>query len=92
MMHKNNSVKPEDILPDGKDTTIIDGKEIRKGTVAAFLANINILENPSSSVQHKQDAIDKLQELAPSVITVGLHHHVQFKNPQVEQILKDACS
>lgn len=85
------SVRPEDIIPDGADNTSINGAVVRKGTIAAFLANINILENPHSSEQQKQGAMEMMRELAPSVIAAGLHQHVTFKNIIVENILIDAA-
>ena len=89
-MKNNNSIRPEDLLPNGQDTTIINGKEVRKGTIAAFLANTDILESQNATEEQREDAIDMLKELAPGVIAIGLHRHVQFKNAQVEQILLDA--
>ncbi|VVC75428.1 hypothetical protein AQUSIP_07180 [Aquicella siphonis] len=89
-MSNMNPVLPEDVLPDGVDTTAINGKIVRKGTIAAFLANADILENPAATQQQKQQAINTMQELAPAVITIGLHKHVVFRNAQVEQILVDA--
>ncbi len=85
-----HSVKPEDILPDGIDSTILNGRVVRKGSIAAFLANLEILENPNATEQQKQNAIDTMRDLAPAVITIGLHKHVIFKNEQVEKILVDA--
>lgn len=46
---ENNSVRPQDILPDGVDHTSFNGKSVRKGTIAALLANIAILENPAAA-------------------------------------------
>lgn len=89
-MSSNNSVRPEDILPDGVDSTTINGKTVRKGTIAAFLANTDILENLNSTEQQKHEAINTMKELALSVIAIGLHKHVIFKNPSVEQILVEA--
>jgi hypothetical protein len=89
-MSNNNSVRPEDVLPDGVDTTVINGKMVRKGTIAAFLANTDILENQQTTEQQRQEALNMMRELAPSVIAIGLHKHVRFKNTQVEQILIDA--
>lgn len=89
-MQNNTPVRPEDVLPDGADTTIINGKTLRKGTIAAFLANIEILENPQVTEQQKQDALDTMKELAPAVVSIGLHKHVIFKNPQIEKILVNA--
>ncbi len=83
------TIRPEDILADGADTTIINGKVLRKGTVAAFLANIDLLENEHTSEQQKHEALKLLEELAPAIITLGLHHHVIFKNKHVEQLLVD---
>lgn len=86
-MNNTKSVRPEDILPDGVDSTTIQGKVVRKGTVAAFLANVVILEDPNSSPAEKANAKSMLQELAPDVVTIGLHQHVTFKNPEAENIL-----
>lgn len=90
MSKDNYSVRPEDILPDGVDSASINGTLVRKGSIAAFLANTDILQNPNSSEQQKQEAINTMHELADAVIAIGLHKHVTFKNPQVEQILVDA--
>jgi hypothetical protein len=83
-------VRPEDILPDGVDNTTINGKMIRKGTIAAFLANADILENKNTTKQQRQEAINMMKQLAPAVVSIGLHKHVVFKNNLVEQILVDA--
>lgn len=83
----NNLVRPEDILPDGVDSTFINGKMVRKGTIAAFLANVDLLEKENATEQQRREAINIMKELAPAVISIGLHKHVVFKNNQVEQIL-----
>lgn len=81
-------VRPEDILPDGVDSTVMNGQAVRKGTVAAFIANIDILEDTKTSAEQKQSAMQILRELAPAVRTVGLHKHVTFKNPLIEQLFE----
>lgn len=86
----NKLIRPEDILPDGVDSTTINGKIVRKGTIAAFLANADILENKNATEQQKQEAINTMKELATAVVSIGLHKHVVFKNNQIEQILIDA--
>lgn len=88
-MKNNNPVTAEDVLPDGVDTTTIDGKILRKGTITAFLLNLEILENPEATEPQKQAAVNMMKELAPTVINVGLHKHVVFKNSQAEKILID---
>ncbi|MCE0722995.1 MULTISPECIES: hypothetical protein [Legionella] len=89
-MPHHNSIRPEDVLPDGVDSTSINGKIVRKGTIAAFLANVAIFETQDSTEKQKQDAMKAMKELAPGVIAIGLHQHVVFKNREIEQILIDA--
>lgn len=87
MMTTINSINPENILPDGDDHLIINGKMARKGSIAAFIANIEILENPQVHEQQKQAALAMIKTLVPVVIAVGLVKHVTFKNHEVEQML-----
>ncbi|WP_454780515.1 hypothetical protein [Legionella sp. WA2022007384] len=89
-MSNHNSIRPQDILPDGVDNTSINGTIVRKGTIAAFLANAEILEQHNSTEIQKEDAIKTMKELAPAVIATGLHQHAVFKNKEIEQILIDA--
>lgn len=89
-MKNNKPVRPENILPENVNSTTINGTLIRKGTIAAFLANTEILENNNATQQQKQKAIQTMRELAPAVIAVGLHKHAVFRNAHVEQILIDA--
>lgn len=85
-MTNNASTKPEDILPDDENFADFNGVTIRKGSVAAFLKNIDTLET-CVSVQDKAAAIEKIKQLAPAIIATGLHRHAQFKNKLIEDIL-----
>jgi len=84
------SIQPEDILPDGVDKIEMNGRVVRKGTIAAFLANIEIFEDFKANEEQKQEAAVALKNLASAVVAIGLHKHVIFKNPKIEQILIDA--
>lgn len=88
----SKSVQPEDVLPDGLDCSEMNGRIVRKGTIAAFLANIEILEDSNINEKQKYEIISTLKELAPSVIAIGLHKHVKFKNLEIEKILLDVYS
>lgn len=78
--------KPEEIFPDGSDFAEVGGVKVRKGSVGAFLKNIEIFERDGSSAKEKKAAWEQLRALAPSLIAVGLHRHVRFKNDLVEKI------
>lgn len=85
------AIRPEDIIADGADYTEINGIQVRKGTVGAFLANIDLLENSNSSIDEKKQALELLRELAPAIIATRLHNHVSFKNNQVAEIIQQAA-
>lgn len=86
----NQAILPEDIIADGVDYAQIKGVPVRKGTVAAFLANIDLLENPNSSIEERNQAMSIMHELAPAIVTIGLHHHVTFNNKLVADIIQQA--
>lgn len=86
----NNSIKPEDVLGNAQSFAEYNGVSIRKGSIAAFLKNIDLLE--SNEPQDKQAAKLVLQELAPAMVAVGLHKHVTFKNEIVQGILEEEAT
>ncbi len=51
----NNLVRPAEFLPDGVDNTIINGQMVRKGTIAAFSANVDLLEKENTPEQERSD-------------------------------------
>ncbi len=87
MSASNFGVKQEDILSDSENTTNLNGLTIRKGSIAAFLKNIDILENPKTTEQQMAKVIDAIKELVPAVVAAGLHKHAVFKNRIVQDLL-----
>lgn len=84
------SISPKDILPDDDDSAMLNGRKVRKGSIAAFMANIDVIENPNATVDEKSAAIDMLKTLAPDLIALNLHKHVTFKNSTAGSILDEA--
>ena len=87
----NKAVRPEDMLPDDVNTAEIAGVHVRKGTVAAVLANATLLESKSASDEEKKQAISMIEELAPAVVAIGLHNHVTWKNKKIQDIFNAAA-
>lgn len=83
-------IKPEDILADNDNFINLNGITARKGSVAAFLKNIDLLEDENISKEEKEGALQMLKELAPTVIATGLCKHASFHNPAVSVILDAA--
>lgn len=79
------AVKPDDILPDSENIRIIDGVKVRKGSIAAVIANISILESDVSATE-KSAALEVIKELAPALIVLDVYKHVTFKNLQIQEL------
>ena len=83
----NLSIDPEDIIANGIDTIEYDGVVIRKGTMGAVLANIDLLN--TGSAQAESDALAKIRELAPGLIKTGIQQHVVWKSTAVQAIFDE---
>lgn len=65
-------MRPEDVLPDAVNHVTIDGQPLRKGTVAAFLANARIwLDADAGTAQHDRAEAD-IVALLPALRALGL--------------------
>ena len=88
-MTKAKGIKPEDILSDDQNFINLNGSATaRKGSIAAFLKNIDLLET-SKDEDEKTAALEMIKELAPVMVAVGLHKHTVFKNKEVQSIIDE---
>ena len=81
--------RPEDMIPDDKSHFEMGGKTIRKGTMAAALANAEIVESPDATTAEKQAAMDTIKELAPVLRAFGLTKFLTWKNPKIQAIFDE---
>ncbi|ASU85587.1 hypothetical protein CDO52_24775 [Nocardiopsis gilva YIM 90087] len=86
------SVRPEEILPDGDDHTVLDGLTVRKGTVAAFVANVKALDGVEEGSAEWKMLADRIRELVPGVRAVGLFDVLTPKSPQLRNIIDEAST
>ena len=82
----HSSKRPEDMIPDDKSHFEVSGQTIRKGTVAAALANAEIIESIDVTAAEKQAAMDTIKELAPVLKAFGLMKFLTWKNPKIQAI------
>lgn len=78
------------MLPGGDDTATLHGRKVRKGSIGAFMANIDVIENPDTPEGKKSEAIRLLKTLALDLIALSVHKHVIFKNSTAQTILDEA--
>lgn len=84
-------IRPENILPDNESSKIIDGIHVRKGTIGAVLANAKTLTSSALTPFEKQAALEIIKELAPALVVLGVHDYIQWKNAEIQQIVKEAA-
>jgi hypothetical protein len=65
-------VRPEDVLADDVNSATLNGTEVRKGSVAAFIANAKILESLALTEPLYSEVEAQLRALVPAVRAVGV--------------------
>ena len=81
--------KPEDIMSDSESSLHKNGKTIRKGTMAAAMANAEIIENPNVTKKEKEAALQILQSLAPTMKAFGVTEYFRWKNSAIQEIFEN---
>ncbi|HVV69461.1 MAG TPA: hypothetical protein VHE99_10605 [Gammaproteobacteria bacterium] len=79
----------ESLYPDNVDVQEYQGVAVRKGTMAAIIANIDVLEARDSSEQEKSAALEQIRQYMPAVIATGLYQKVIWKNKLVQGVMQD---
>ena len=80
--------RPEDLLPGSVNFITVNGVEIRKGSMASFITNLNIIEDDNRSETDKHAAWERVAELIPVIKASGLLQHVSWKNNKLIQLLQ----
>jgi hypothetical protein len=82
------TMKAADVLPDGVDALERNGKVLRKGSVAAFIANAKALEAPDTPPDVRRAAEADLRELVPVLVEVGVFDVFEVRSPGVRAIVE----
>jgi hypothetical protein len=80
-------MKAHEVLPDGVDTLERNGKVLRKGSVAAFIATVKVLEAPETPPDAILTAEADLRELVPVLVEVGLFDVFEVRSPRIRAIV-----
>lgn len=81
-------MKPQDILPDNVNSIEANGQILRKGSVAAFMANLSIIEQPVS-YQEYENAVKDIIELTPILETLGVFKHFRLRSEKAITLITD---
>jgi DNA-directed RNA polymerase subunit N (RpoN/RPB10) len=81
-------MKPQDILPDNINSAAIGGVQVRKGSVAAFMANLAIIEQPEDYETY-QTAVQDIADLAPVMEALGVFKYFQLRSAKAISLISD---
>jgi len=73
-------MRAEQILPDHLDQVDINGTTIRKGTVAAFLANARIFTDRGASEEARTRAEADIISALPALRAIGLFDVLEIRD------------
>ncbi len=83
-------MKPEDIIADDQNTVDAHGVTVRKGSVAAFVANARILRDPASSPTERREAQAHMVALVPALSAIGLFEIFSIRDPEISALVEEA--
>jgi hypothetical protein len=66
-----NAMRAEQVLPDNVDQIGLHGVTIRKGTVAAFMANARVWSDPQASASTRAEAETDMADALPVLRALG---------------------
>ena len=79
-------MKAEDVLPDGVDRTNASGIAVRKGTVAAFLANARTIADDASPAEARREAERDILDALPALRAIGLFDVLEVRDARVRAL------
>lgn len=81
-------MKAQDVLPDGMNQGTFNGIAVRKGTVGAFLANVRVCADPTSSDETQAAARRDIQDAMPALRALGLFDLLEVRDPALREWLQ----
>jgi hypothetical protein len=82
-------MSPEDMLEDEQDARIINGIQVRKGTLGAFIVNARRLDGYPVGSAERGEILDQLRAFAPAVRALGLLDVFEPRSEVLRQIFTE---
>ncbi|MGS0623728.1 hypothetical protein [Ralstonia sp.] len=80
-------MRPEDVLPDTASHADFEGLTIRKGTVAAFLANAQAWLDPSIDRAQRAEAEQLMREAVPALEALGVFALLEVRDAALRGLI-----
>lgn len=80
-------MRPEDVLKDDENFLKKDGVPLRKGSVAAFIANAKTFLDKKSSQEARVAAEKDMVSLLPTLTALGLFDVFEIKSQEIRKLM-----
>jgi hypothetical protein len=81
-------MRAEDILPDAVNQGEFNGVIVRKGTVAAFLANARVWSDPATDRAQRQAVERDLIDALPALRALGLFDVLSIQDAALRRLVE----
>lgn len=79
-------VRPEDVLADGQDATRVDGLNLRKGTIAAFLRNALHWTGDIADEAERAAFAQEIVAALPALKALGVFEVFAIRDPGLREL------
>lgn len=86
---ESRAVSAEDVLPDDQNAATVNGMAVRKGSVAAFIANAKLFESLAPSDPDYLAVQAQLRSLTPAVRAVGVFDVLQPRSTALAALIDE---
>ncbi|MBC3765568.1 DUF7709 family protein [Neptunicella marina] len=80
-------MQPSDLLPDNQNFAQINGVNVRKGTIGAFMLNCNNWLDPTMSQYQRAELEQEIRDSIPALKALGIFDFFQLKDLKLQQWL-----
>jgi hypothetical protein len=82
-------MRPEDLFPDGPDSVEVDGTQMRKGSIAAFIYNALSLEELDPSSAEYEQALSDLRDMVPVLRAVRVFEVFSLRSERIAKVVQE---
>ncbi|WP_441256314.1 hypothetical protein AB7Z32_13575 [Bradyrhizobium sp. 482_C4_N1_1] len=81
-------MRAKEMMPDDVNQAVINGVNVRKGSVGAFLANARMLAAPKTSVEDRETAERDVIEALPALQALGLFDVLDIRDAHLRAFVE----
>jgi hypothetical protein len=82
-------MRPQDVMPDHENEIALGDCVVRKGTVAAFIANALVLTEPTAPAEARRRAEEDLRALVPALRALRIFEVLAIRDSAIRRLVEE---